>query len=270
MIFKSVKLVEGKDNVKLDCYIADKTGGFTRKAILVIPGGGYRGICSDREGEPIAHAFMPYGFNAFVLHYSVGEENCQTWNPLIEASLAMKYIKDNAEEFGIDADEVYATGFSAGGHLCASLGILWHKEELYKAIDMPFGYNRPKGIVPVYPVVSSDPEFAHRGSFYNLMGRDKSEEEYAEFSLELQVDEKSVPAFIVHTANDQVVNVRNAIRLANAYAEHNIPFELHIFENAPHGMALSNAITANQKPAYINPHNAKWIELAAEWMNTER
>lgn len=270
MIFKSVNLVEGKDKVKLDCYIADKTNGFTRKAILVIPGGGYGCICSDREGEPIALGFMPYGFNAFVLHYSVGVESCQKWNPLVEASLAMKHIKDNAEKFGIDPAEVYVTGFSAGGHLCASLGILWHKEELYNAIDMPFGYNKPKAIIPVYPVISSDPEVAHRGSFYNLVGRDKTEEEYAEFSLELQVDEKSVPAFIVHTANDEVVNVRNAIRLANAYAEHKIPFELHIFENAPHGMALSNAITANQKPVYDNPHNAKWVELAAEWINTER
>ncbi len=270
MIFKRIELVEGRENVWLDCYIADPTPNFTRKAILVIPGGGYGGICSDREGEPIAHAFMPYGFNAFVLHYSVGEANCQKWNPLIEASLAVKHIKDNAEEYGIDPEEVFATGFSAGGHLCASLGILWHKEEIYKAIDMPFGYNRPKGIIPVYPVVSSNPEFGHRGSFYNLIGREKTEEEYAEFSLELQVDERSAPAFIVHTANDQVVNVRNAIKLADAYAEQKIPFELHIFENAPHGMALSNAITANQKPVYNNPHNAHWIMLAAEWMNTER
>lgn len=269
MIFKSIKLVEGKDNVKLDCYIADKTSGYTRKALLVIPGGGYAGICSDREGEPIAHAFMPYGFNTFVLHYSVGEANCQKWNPLIEASLAMKHIKDNAEEYGIDLDKVFATGFSAGGHLCASLGILWHCEELYRDIDMPFGYNKPKGIVPVYPVVSSDPKTSHRGSFYNLVGRDKSEEEYAEFSLELRVDERSAPAFIVHTANDQVVNVRNSIKLADAYAEHRIPFELHVFENAPHGMALSNAITANQKSLYDNPHNAHWIQLAVEWMDAQ-
>ena len=267
MIFKSVKLVEGKDNVKLDCYIADKTEGFTRKAILVIPGGGYGCICSSREGEPIAHAFMPYGFNAFVLHYSVGEANCQKWNPLIEASLAMKHIKDNAEQYGIDADNVYATGFSAGGHLCASLGILWHKSEIYEDIDMPYGYNKPKGIIPVYPVISCDPAFSHRGSFYNLVGRDKPEDEYLEFSLEHHVDEQSAPAFIVHTATDQVVNVRNAIKLADAYAEKNVPFELHIFEDAPHGMALSNKVTAGKSSAYNNPHNAHWVMLAAEWTN---
>ncbi len=270
MVFKRIYLVEGKENVWLDCYIADPTLDFTRKAILVIPGGGYRNICSDREGEPIAQAFMPYGFNAFVLHYSVGEENCQKFNPLIEASLAMKHIKDNSGEYGIDPDNVFATGFSAGGHLCGSLGILWHKEEIYKVIDMPFGYNKPKGIVPVYPVVSSNPELSHRGSFYNLVGTGKSEEEYAEFSLERHVDERSVPAFIVHTANDQIVNVRNAIELANAYAKANVPFELHIFENSPHGMALSNCITSGKSVVRNNPHNAKWVELAAEWMNTER
>lgn len=270
MIFKRIELVEGKENVWLDCYIADPTANFTRKAILVIPGGGYHKICSDREGEPVAHAFMPYGFNAFVLSYSVGEANCQKFNPLIEASLAVKHIKDNAEEYGIEPEEVFATGFSAGGHLCASLGILWHKEEIYKAIDMPFGYNKPKGIVPVYPVVSSNPDFAHRGSFYNLVGRGKTEEEYAAFSLELQVDERSVPAFIVHTANDELVNVRNSIELANSYAKHNVPFELHIFEDAPHGMALSNPITAGKSSVCNNPHNAKWVELAAEWTDNQR
>ena len=77
-------------------------------------------------------------------------------------------------------------------------------------------------------------------------------------------------AFIVHTANYAVVNVRNAIRLADAYAEAKIPFELHIFENAPHGMALSNPITAGKSSTHNNPHNAKWVELAAEWMNPER
>ena len=77
-----------------------------------------------------------------------------------------------------------------------------------------------------------------------------------------------MPAFIVHTSDDQVVDVRNAIRLANAYAEKKIPFEMHIFKSAPHGMALSNKITAGNCVAHDNPHNAKWVQLAAEWMKS--
>lgn len=269
MIYQRIELIPENEKVWLDCYVADKINAFTRKAILVIPGGGYGCVCSDREGEPIAHAFIPYGFNAFVLRYSVNE-GARFPKPLIEASLAMKHIKDNATEYGLDPEQVFVTGFSAGGHLCASLGTLWHLEEIYNEIDMPYGYNRPKGIIPVYPVISSDSAIAHMGSFNNILGKEPSEELKAKYSLEKCVDERSVPAFIVHTANDDCVNVCNSIRFANAYAEHKIPFELHIFENAPHGMALSNGITAVGNSAYNNAHNAKWVELAAEWANNQK
>ena len=64
----TVEKITLHENVYLDTYISDKLAGYERKAILVIPGGGYSCVCSDREGEPIAQAFIPYGYNAFVLH----------------------------------------------------------------------------------------------------------------------------------------------------------------------------------------------------------
>ena len=106
MIFKRIQLDEKYNNVFLDVYVADKTENFTRNAILVIPGGGYRNICSNREGEPIAMAFMPYGYNAFVLSYSVSRQKTFP-GQLIEASLAMKHIKDHAEEYNIDPERVF-------------------------------------------------------------------------------------------------------------------------------------------------------------------
>ena len=265
MNVKRIQLLSDNEKVWLDCYIAGKSV-HKRKAILVLPGGGYGCICNRREGEPVALAFMPYGFNAFVLGYSVGEGKATFPQPLIEASLAIKHIKDNAEEYGIDADAVFATGFSAGGHLCAALGTMWHLDEVNKAIDMPLGYNKPKGIVPVYPVVSSDNSIWHDGSFQNIAS-EQTQEEYDRWSVEKWVDEKSSPAFIVHTANDQVVNVKNSLVLANAYANVKVPFELHIFENSPHGMSISNKITADNVAEYNNPHNAHWVMLAAEWMD---
>ena len=267
MIYSKVQLINDRPDVFLEIFAADKTKDFVRDAILIIPGGGYGTVCSDREGEPIAMAFMPYGFNAFVLHYSVGEK-ARFPQPLIEASLAMKYIKDNAEEFGIDKDRVFVTGFSAGGHLCASLGIMWHLDEIYKAADMEYGYNKPAGMIPVYPVVSSDQEICHMGSYNNIIGTDADENLRKRYSPELYVDERSVPAFIVHTAADNVVNVRNSIRLGDAYAKRHIPFEMHIFADAPHGMSLCNEITAGGFARFINPHNAKWVELAVEWTRT--
>ena len=136
MIYERILMDKNDENAYLDCYVADKKENYTRKAILIIPGGGY-GMVSDREGEPIAMAFMPYGYNAFVLNYSCKKFPFPTH--LIQASKAMKHIKDNAEEYGIDAENVFVVGFSAGGHLAGSLATMWNNEEIYKEIDMPFG-----------------------------------------------------------------------------------------------------------------------------------
>lgn len=262
MIYNRIPLDAENENVFLECFIAEKLPNFTRKAILVIPGGGYGNVCADREGEPIAMAFMPYGFDAFVLHYSVKSNSNKVFpTQLIEASKAIKYIRDNAEEFGIDPHKVFATGFSAGGHLCASLGILWNIPEVYEAIDMPFGYNKPDGIIPVYPVING-----HTGSFKNLFGtEDVTQENIDRVCLDRHVTKDSSPAFIMHTSNDQIVPVSNSLDLARAYAEAGMTFELHIFPDAPHGVALGNKITNNNVPKYVDASIAKWIELAAYW-----
>lgn len=268
MIFKRIPLDKEFDNVFIDAYIADKTENFIRNAILVIPGGGYHRVCSDREGEPIAMAFMPYGYNAFVLSYSVDRQKTFPAQ-LIEASLAIKHIKDNAEEYGINPDKVFVTGFSAGGHLAASLGTMWHIPEVYDATGMEYGYNKPAGMILGYPVISGDPAFSHPGSFANLLGEDNpTEEQLARVSIENNVDEKSIPMFVMHTSNDGVVPVKNALVIAEAYAKAGKTFELHIYPDAPHGAALGNAITANNNPKYDNPQIAKWIDDAVKWAET--
>jgi len=267
MVYKKILLDETDENIYLEAYIADKIGDYVRKAILVIPGGGYGNICSDREGEPIAMAFMPYGYNAFVLHYSVSTVNDRKFpNQLIEASKAIKHIRDNADEYNINPDKVFATGFSAGGHLCASLGILWNMKEVYDAVDMPYGYNKPTGIMPIYPVIT--PEY-HMVSFENLLGKENCTPELLEkTNLYKHVNKDSAPAYIMHTSNDGVVDVRNSLLLANAYAEAGLEFELHVYPDAPHGVALGNEITECNQPKYNNPCIAKWIENASLWADS--
>ncbi|MBQ5743272.1 MAG: alpha/beta hydrolase [Clostridia bacterium] len=263
MIFKTVPLRNNDAEVSLDAYIADQYQTNRRKAILVIPGGGYEKVCVDREGEPVALAFLPYGYNAFVLKYSVGRKRPFPAQ-LIEAATAIKHIKDHADTYGIDPEEVFVVGFSAGGHLTGSCGILWNHPAIYEALDMPFGYNKPKGIMPIYPVVNG-----HADSFKNLWCTDTpSEEQCKQTYLNLHVDGNSAPAFILHTATDGTVPVQDSFDLANAYAKAGIPFELHIYPKGPHGMALANEITAyNGNPDYVNPEIAKWVGMAAAWAN---
>ena len=198
--------------------------------------------------------------NAFVLHYSVGIKPYP--QQLIEASIAIKNIRYNSEKYNIDPQKVFVVGFSAGGHLAASLGTMWNKPEIYEAIDMPIGYNKPNGMMLIYPVISSD---YHLMSFKNLLMEDYSDKKLAECSIEKNVDENSVPAFIMHSSNDQMVNVKNSLRLANALADKGIKFELHIFPDAPHGVALGNQITKCGNNKWEDKSIAKWVECSVEW-----
>lgn len=245
----------------IEAYVADRVGNFLRNALLVIPGGGYSNVCSDREGEPIAQAFMPYGYNAFVLHYSVQQKPFPI--QLIQASKAVKHIRDNAERYGIDPEKVFAVGFSAGGHLAATLGTMWHMDEIYRETDMPYGYNKPTGVMLIYPVISSK---YHEVSFKNLLMCDDGFSEKAfKCSIENNVSEKSSPAYIVHSSNDEVVDVRNSLVLANAFAEKGIKFEMHIYPDAPHGAALGNKITECGVKKWCNSSIAEWVKNAVAW-----
>ena len=257
MIFQKIQLTE---KAYMDAYIADKVGDFIRNAIMVIPGGGYAGVATAREGEPIAQAFMPYGYNAFILHYSVNDKPFP--QQLIEASMAIKNIRDNSEKYNINPEKVFVVGFSAGGHLAACLGTMWDRSDIYDSIDMPIGYNRPNGMMLIYPVIS--PQY-HMPSFENLLMGKVTEEKLTECCIDKNIIENSAPAFIMHSSNDQLVNVRNSLCLADALAEKGILFEMHIYPDAPHGVALANEITQCGNKKWVDASIAKWVESAVEW-----
>ena len=264
MRFETIPLSTEDPDIVLDAYIADPIRLLTRKAILVIPGGAYRHVCADREGEPIAHAFLARGFNTFVLKYSTGRKRPFPAQ-LLEAAAAIKHIKDNADSYGINPEELYITGFSAGGHLCACCGILWDHESIQKTLDMPFGYNKPKGILPIYPVIND-----HEDSFKNLWCTDiPSDTQLQQVKLDQRVNKNSVPAFMVHTFSDQCVPVQNTLDLACAYNKAGVPFELHIFPQGDHGFALGNRITQCERPTWNEPAVAKWVDMAVAWIDKQ-
>lgn len=246
-------------NAKLTLYKPQFTND--NAAILILPGGGYHQVCTDREGEPIALAFLSKGFTAFVLEYSV-DENAAGHQPMVEASAAMAYIRRNADKYRIRPDRVYAAGFSAGGHLAGSLAVLWHEEEFIKRANIEYGENRPDGVVLSYPVITAG-EKAHKGSFYNVLGTTcPTDAQLDLYSLEKHVDEKASPAFIWHTANDCVVPVENSLYLAEQYAKYKIPFELHVYPQGPHGLALANEITFCNNPEMFRPRVSRWVDDA--------
>lgn len=269
MIYQRIFLEnEDEESVFLEMFVADPLPGLTRDAILILPGGGYRAVNAWREGEPVAMAFMPYGYNAFVLHYSTRSNSDKSYPAqLIQASKAMKYIRDHAEEFHIDPERIFVAGFSAGGHLAACLGTMWHREEIYNAVEMPYGYNKPRGMMLVYPVISGVTDFAHRASFCNLWQCDEepTEEQLEYISIEKHVSEKSSPVFAVHPSTDQTASVRHTLTLGEAYAKLGLPFELHIYQQGAHAMVLGNEVTQCNEEEALNPCFAKWVEQAVAW-----
>lgn len=239
-----------------------------RHAIIVCPGGGYQ-FLSGREEEIIAMQYAAAGLQAFVLHYGVGE-HAANYVPLIQACSAIRYIREHAQELNVRPDRILITGFSAGGHLAASASTMYRHDAVKAAFLTYFGdentaLGRPDGSILCYPVISSG-VYAHRGSFWMLCGSaDASEEAMREFSAELLVDNDTPPAFLWHTANDNVVPVQNTLLYASALAAHGVPFECHVYPDGPHGLALCDERTWVNSPAFLCPAAAPWIDRAIRW-----
>ncbi len=228
-----------------------------KPAIVVCPGGGYA-MRSVREAEPVALQFMAAGYSAFVLDYAISPTKYP--EPQKNLSDAVSLIRKNADEWGIDKDKIAVIGFSAGGHLAGSLATMWDEEPL-KTKD---SLNKPNAAILSYPVISSDPEIAHLGSFECLCGDD--EELKKKMSLETRVTKKTPPCFIWHTFTDDLVNVKNSLVFANALKDNDIPFELHIFPQGPHGLSICNTDTATCE-VNLSPYVGKWVSLAIDWLN---
>lgn len=236
---------------QLHAYILD--GERLRPGVLICPGGGY-GFITDREGEAVALQFCAAGFHAFVLTYTVFPEFYRL--PMLELSQAVREIRQSADSWNLDPDRIAVCGFSAGGHLAASLGVHWHK--LQDAPD-----NKPNALILSYPVITSG-EYRHPGSFENLLGPNPSPEMVQEMSLETQVSANTPPTFLWHTVADDVVPVENSMLFAAALQDNKVPFELHIFPNGPHGLSL--AVWETDDGRGVNPHAAHWMGLCIEWL----
>jgi acetyl esterase/lipase len=231
-----------------------------RPAILICPGGGY-GHTSDREAEPIAMRYLAAGYHAFVLRYHVAPVRYPV--ALLEVASAMKIIRENAQEWNIDENKIILNGFSAGGHLAGSLSTFWTKDWLAQKLGTTKAMLQPNGCILAYPVITSG-EFAHRGSFDNLLG--DQQELLEEVSLEHQVTEDTPPMFIWHTYTDGSVPVENSLLLISALRKYNISAEFHMYPFGGHGLALANEETQTSDGRCYQPECQGWIDLAIRWV----
>lgn len=230
-------------------------------AILILPGGGYAFV-SDREAEPVALRYMAKGFCAFILDYSVAPVRYPA--QLVEAAMAMAYIRLEADRFYVAPNKVAALGFSAGGHLCGSLATIFDDAPVLAALKENAHLIRPDAAVLAYPVITSG-EKAHADSFKNLCGEDADLK--ARLSLETRVTKNAVPAFVWHTFADASVSVKNSLLLAMAYEEAGVPFTLHVFEAGKHGLSTADsAVYALNEIPEVSAGVTDWINMSINWL----
>jgi acetyl esterase/lipase len=269
--YKKVGAIQDGYQPLLYTYVLDRSEDIPqqkkRPAVIICPGGGYT-FKSDREAEPIAMRYLAAGIHAFVLQYSVAPSRYPS--AALELAASVKMVRENAESWGIIPDRIFIAGFSAGGHLCATLGTLWDEPVFEQAFDFQKGKDkvwRPDGMILCYPVITFG-EYGHRGSRDNLLGPDASKEQIQELSLETRVGSGTVPAFLWHTHEDNAVPVENSLYFAMALRKAKVPFEMHIYEKGCHGLSLCDETTA-QNEGHLLPDDANWIQMAIRWVKRE-
>ena len=204
----------------------------TRPAVLIIPGGGYV-FNSDREAEPLAWRFLANGYVPFALRYSCSGQAFPT--QLREAAMAMRYIREHAGELEIDPAMVTAVGFSAGGHLCGTLGTMYDCPEVQDIA--PASVIRPDALALCYPVTLGWGP-THEETMYTISGGDQQLRQ--RLSLDRQVRPDMPPTFLWHTRDDDLVPCRNSIILAQAMDEAGVDFTFHLYRHGWHGLSLAN------------------------------
>lgn len=230
-----------------------------RPAVVVIPGGGYC-MVSDREKDPVVIDFLQKGYHVFSLKYSVGE-HARNAGPFIEAARAINMIRTNAEEWNIIPDKIAVCGFSAGGHLAGSLGILSGQKEFYEKTGLTTEQIRPNAQILAYPVISSG-EYAHRGSFEMLTGCKEDCELAQKYSLERYITPEVPPTFVWHAVDDGAVPVENSLMLIQELQKNKVKYEAHFFTKGGHGASICTKEVGNP-----DKHKAHWMELATEWLS---
>jgi acetyl esterase/lipase len=224
-------------------------------AVIICPGGGYVRLSMTSEGDYPAKWFAENGTSAFVLKTRLPNDSTMQRKeivPLADAQQAIYYIKNNSERFGIDTNKIGIMGFSAGGHLAASASTLYKDSFIKKEKNLSL---RPNFTILIYPVITMENTFTHRGSKKALIGENASESLVNYLSNEKNVTADSPPAFIMHASDDKSVPVENSIKYYDALKSKNVNVALHIFQKGGHGFAMKNKVLDEQ-----------WYYLLKNWM----
>lgn len=250
------RIVTGITRPNLTAFVPDKPNG---TAVIVAPGGAYSRIVLDKEAAEMARWLNPYGVTVLLMQYRLPAEGHVDGKdvPLQDAQRAIRVVRQNAGEWGLQPDRIGFLGASAAGHMAASLGAQFAKK-VYEPVDAADSLSaRPDLLLLLYPVVSMDDKLTHLESRTNLLGKDPSPELIKDYSADLHVTKEAPPTFIVVAKDDPVVPPENSMRYHDALQKAGVSSELHAFTEGGHGFGIRDA---RQLPV------SDWPNLAAAWM----
>ena len=218
--------------------------------IVVCPGGGYAGR-APYEGDDYAVWLNSIGVSAMVLEYRVYPYQAPAEGADVQR--AIRVARKELAQHG--AEKIGVMGSSAGGHLAATASVHYDKCFYEPTDEVDLISARPDFTILCYAVIDFY-EFRHDGTRINLIGETPKKSQKDFYALQLQVTDDTPPAFLWHTANDNGVPAENAMLYAMALSEHNIPYELHIYPDGRHGLALAEDA----------PHVAQWKDSLERWL----
>lgn len=191
------------------------------KAVVICPGGGYKGLSFVSEGVDVAKWLNENGIAAFVVKYRMPAERCEV--PVSDLRRAFEIVKAHDVEWQVDSAKIGLMGFSAGGHLAAT-GLVTLAGKL-----------RPDFGILVYPVISMKKEITHMFSRSNLIGRFPDTASIERFSTETRVTEDTPPTILFHCSDDPAVKPENSIVFYRALQSNGVDAEMHIYPTGRHG-----------------------------------
>jgi len=245
---------EDMDKPSLTIYLP-KGENATKTGVVVAPGGGYQHLAMEKEGEQYALWLNARGVAAFVLKYRLGPKYHYPVE-LEDAQRAIRMVRANAAEYGVDPDRIGMWGSSAGGHLTATAGTKYDAGKPEAADPVDRVSSKPEFLILAYPVITFEAPYAHTGSRKYLLGDDPDPALVASLSAETQVTGDTPPTFLFATTDDRTVPVMNSVMFYEALVKAGVPVEMHLFQHGAHGAGL----------AATNPQLSVWPDLLIKWM----
>jgi acetyl esterase/lipase len=247
----------GAKDIPVLSVFLPKSAAIPAPAIIICPGGGYGFRVDDFEGSHVAEWFRGRGWAAFVLHYRIPADGYPHPVPMLDVQRAMRLVRRRAPAWKIDPERVGIIGFSAGGHLAATLATHFDvgQPSAFDPIDKPGC--RPDFAVLVYPVITMEDGVTHPGSKENLLGPNPAPALVEEMSLEKQVTPQTPPTLVISTPADDLVPFENSQRMYQALQKAGVPSALHSYPDRPHGWGWGHE--PDQSPP-------GWLDRVADWL----